>query len=392
MVGKIDRAAVIGAGTMGSDISFLFAVSDIDVILNDRSKAVLDLLDEKFRSIFAELQQMGLMKESFEEIRERITVTDNIDDIKDVDFVLETIIEDLEIKRRLFSELDKLPMEVVLTTNTSSLRVTDVAEGLKGAERVGGMHFSNPPILSPLVEVVKGEKTSEKTLDFIVEVAEKIGRTPVVLTKDMNGFVMNRILSAMANEPLWAFHRGEITPEELDASLRAVGYIRGFAEAVDIIGLDIALTVGRIFREAYGKRMEFPEELLEKMVNEGRLGKKSGRGFHDWSRGAPVIDLKLAGKYDSMIIVASAANEAFWLMVDEVANPETIDNVIKLGFRSEIGMCELADLVGLDNLIDILRRMYAEYRIEFYKPCPLFEEYVEKGWTGKAVGRGFYKY
>ncbi|MFB0559998.1 MAG: 3-hydroxyacyl-CoA dehydrogenase [Candidatus Lokiarchaeia archaeon] len=392
MVGKIDKVGVIGAGTMGSDIAFLFAVSDIDVIVNDKSKGVLDGLDEKFQSTFDELQQLGLMKESFEKIRERITATNNLEDLRNVDFVLETITEDLDIKRKLFAELDELPMEVVLATNTSSFRVTDIAEGLNGAERVGGMHFSNPPILSPLAEVVKGEKTSERTVDFIVKVAEKIGRIPIVLTKDMNGFVLNRILMAVATEPLWAFQRGEVTPEELDASLKAFGFTMGFAEAADVIGLDITLTAGRNFHEAYGKRLEFPEGLLEKMVKEGKLGKKSGRGFYDWSKGAPVIDMKLAGRYDIMRIVASAANEAFWLIKDEVADPETIDNITKLGFRSQIGMCELADSVGLDKLIEYLSRMYAEYGIELYKPCSLFQEYVEKGWTGKAAGRGFYKY
>ncbi len=392
MARKIDQVAVIGAGTMGSDLSLLFALSNFDVLVNDISKAALDNLEAKQMKTMEELQKMELTDKSFEDVRGKITATSNLEDVKDVDFVLEAIAENLEAKRKLFTQLDKLPREVVFATNTSSLRVTDIAERLEGAERLGGMHFSNPPILSLMAEVVKGEKASEETLKVISDVAEKIGRTPVVLRKDVQGFVNNRILMGAGNETLWAIHRGEVTPEELDASLRAIGFPMGFAEATDIIGADIILEVGKHFVEAYGKRFELPKELLENMIKEGRLGKKSGRGFFDWSEGPPVINMELAGKYDINRAIAGAANEAFWVIKDEVADPETIDEIIRLGFRSVVGICELADSLGLDVLLDTMRRLHAEYGIEVYKPCPLFEEYVEKGWTGKAAGRGFYEY
>jgi len=227
------------------------------VIVYDKSGAALDSLADRQKRSLEEARQAGVDVKDFEAIRDRISVARSLEDVGEVDFVLEAIAEDLEAKRKLFAELDRLPRETVLATNTSSLRVTDIAEGLEGAERVGGMHFSNPPILSPLVEVVKGEKTSEDTLTAIAEVAEK--------------------------ETMWTFQRGEVTPEELDASLRAIGFPMGFAEAADIIGIDIALAVSRTFREAYGKRFDFPEGFMERMIAEGRLGKKSGRGFYDWS-------------------------------------------------------------------------------------------------------------
>ena len=389
---RFRRVAIMGAGTMGSDFALIFASADFDVVIYDKSGAALDSLADRQKRSLEEARQAGVEVKDFEAIRDRISVARSLEDVGEVDFVLEAIAEDLEEKRKLFAELDRLPRETVLATNTSSLRVTDIAEGLEGAERVGGMHFSNPPILSPLVEVVKGEKTSEDTLTAIAGVAEKIGKTPVVLRKDVNGFVLNRILMAAGIETMWTFQRGEVTPEELDASLRAIGFPMGFAEAADIIGIDIALAVSRTFREAYGKRFDFPEGFMERMIAEGRLGKKSGRGFYDWSEGPPVIDTSLAGKYDIMRPLACTANEAFWLISDEVADPETIDKITKLGFRSLVGVCELADSMGLDKLIDVLRRNYAEYGIELYKPCPLFEEYVEKGWTGKEAGRGFYEY
>jgi enoyl-CoA hydratase/3-hydroxyacyl-CoA dehydrogenase len=377
---------------MGSDLSLLFALSDFDVVVNDISKAALDKLEEKQRKTMDGLHTLGLTQKEFETVREKITVARKLEDVKDVDFVLEAVKEDLNVKRKLFAYLDKLPPEVVLATNTSTLRVSDIAQGLKGAERVGLMHFSNPPIPSPLAEVMKGEKTSEETLKTIAEVAEKIGRTPVILTKDMNGAVLNRVIGSFGDDAMWTIQRGEITPEELDASFRAAGLPTGFAEALDQIGLDVVLDASRIMRKAYGKRAEFPEKLLVAMVKEGRLGKKSGRGFYDWSKGPPVIDTKLAGKYDIMRVFANAANEAFWLMKDDMADPKTIDTITKLGFMSPFGMCELADSMGLDKLIETLKKLYTEYEMELYKPCPLFEEYVKKGWTGKAAGRGFLKY
>ncbi|MEM2830577.1 MAG: 3-hydroxyacyl-CoA dehydrogenase, partial [Candidatus Jordarchaeales archaeon] len=315
-----------------------------------------------------------------------------LEDVKDVDFVFEAVSENLELKRMLFSMLDGLPESVVLATNTSSLSVTEIAEGLRGAGRVGGMHFSNPPILMPLVEVVKGRETSEETLRVIARVAEKLGKTPVVVKKDMRGFVLNRILMAAGAEGLWAISRGEVTPEELDASLKAMGFPIGFAEAVDIIGVDIVAAVGRNFREAYGDRFLLPVGLLEEMVGKGKLGKKTGKGFYDWSGGAPQIGGKPSETYNVMRVVAAAANEAFWIIEDEVADPETIDKVAKLGMMSPVGLCELADAIGLDVLASLLNEMYGKYGLELYKPCPLLEEYVKRGWIGKNAGRGFHKY
>lgn len=222
MADKINRVAVIGAGTMGSDFSLLFAFSDFDVVVNDISQAALDRLAEKQKRTMDELHALGVTRKEFETVREKITVATKLEDVKDVDFVLEAVKEDLSIKRKLFKELDNtLPQEVVLATNTSSLRVSDIAKGLKGADRIGLMHFSNPPILSPLVEVMKGEQTSEETLKTIAGVAEKIGKTPVTLEKDMNGAVLNRVLEGLSKDALWAIQRGEVTPEELDASFRA---------------------------------------------------------------------------------------------------------------------------------------------------------------------------
>ncbi|MEM2143789.1 MAG: 3-hydroxyacyl-CoA dehydrogenase [Candidatus Jordarchaeaceae archaeon] len=392
MCDKIGRVAVIGMGTMGSDISLLFALYDFEVVVNDISRSVLDNLERKHRQTLDELHKLGLTQKKYETVKEKITVARKLEDIKDVDFVLEAVNEDLTVKRNLFAHLDKLPLEVVLATNTSFLRVSDIAKGLKGAKRIGLMHFSNPPILSPLVEVVKGEETSEETLKTIAEVAKRIGKTPVILRKDMNGAVLNRILGGLGSDAFLAIQRGEVTPEELDASMKAAGFPVGFAEVADMIGLDIILSVNKTLSNVYGASPNPTLKFLEDMVKEGRLGKKSGRGFYDWTKGHPIIDTKLAGKYDVMRIIANGVNAAFGVIKDEVADPKTIDTVMKLGSSSQMGICEIADLIGLDKLLEVLKRLYKEYGLEIYKPCPMFEEYVKRGWTGRVAGRGLYEY
>ncbi len=390
-MGSITRVAVIGAGTMGSDVSLLFALSGYDVIVNDVSGDVLSRLEEKYRLNIGWLRQTGVTNKEFDSVWERVALTTSLDEIREVDFVFEAVSEDLEVKKRLFSRLDRLPSDVVLATNTSSLSVTEIAEGLKGAERIGGMHFSNPPILMPLVEVVKGKKTGEEALSIIARVSESLGKTPVILRKDMRGFVLNRILMAAGAECLWSIYRKDITPESLDASLKAIGFPIGFAEAVDIIGVDIVMAVGRHFREAYGDRFALPIKMLENMAKQGKLGKKTGKGFYDWSGGFPQPSRE-SETYDASRVIATAVNEAFWIMRDEVADPETIDRIVKLGMMAPVGVCELGDTMGLDTITNLLREMHGKYGLKLYEPCPLLEYYVEQGWTGRNSGRGFYKY
>ncbi|MEM4446004.1 MAG: 3-hydroxyacyl-CoA dehydrogenase [Candidatus Jordarchaeales archaeon] len=391
-MGEVGRVAVIGAGTMGSDVSFLFALSGCEVVVNDVSERALNKLRAKFEKNIEELQREDVVKEDVETVWERVTTTTNLDDVKDVDFVFEAVNEDLELKRKVFRRLDELPRSVVLATNTSSLTVTEIAEGLRGAERVGGMHFSNPPIIMPLVEVVKGRETSEETLEVISRVAERLGKTPVIVRIDMRGFILNRILLSAGAEGLWAISRGEAAAEELDGSIKAMGFPIGLAEAVDIIGVDIVMAVSRNLREAYGDRFMLPMSMLEEMARKGRLGKKAGAGFYDWSEGKPRISEGIQGAYDVTRIVAVAANEAFWIMSDGVAEPETIDRVVKLGMLSPVGICELADALGLDTLAKTLHEVYKKYGLELYRLCPLFEDYVKHGRKGRSVGKGFYEY
>jgi enoyl-CoA hydratase/3-hydroxyacyl-CoA dehydrogenase len=159
-----------------------------------------------------------------------------------------------------------------------------------------------------------------------------------------------------------------------------------------LVGLDIAYEVGRVLYEAYGERFKPCPEVIEPLLKEKKLGQKTGVGFYDWSKGRPRIPFELSDEYDYERSWAVAVNEAAWLIHDDVAEPESIDTGMKLGTGWPQGPCEYADKKGLNNILEKLKQLYNQYKMEMYNPCPLIVDYVNKGWIGKTSGRGFYKY
>jgi enoyl-CoA hydratase/3-hydroxyacyl-CoA dehydrogenase len=178
----------------------------------------------------------------------------------------------------------------------------------------------------------------------------------------------------------------------IDASVKYTGgFPMGWFELADFVGLDIAYDVGRILYEAYGERFKPCSEVIDPLIKEHKFGQKAGTGFYDWTKGRPRIPFNLLDEYDVERSWAVAVNEAAWLISDEAANPEDIDTGMKLGTYWPQGPCEHADRTGLDTIANKLKELYVKYNVEMYKPCPLLEEYVNKGWIGKKAGRGFYQ-
>ncbi len=375
--------AVLGAGTMGSDVSLIFAIGGFDVIIRETSEEVRVSLREKIEGTLNQLIEAGIAKEEGE-VMKRIRITGKLDDVKDADFFFEAITENLEAKIELFKELEKIVSEdAVLATNTSSYMISEIFEGLARPERAGGMHFITPPIESSLVEVVKGEKTSKETLALISKMAEKIGKTPVLIEKDVRGLILNRVIGVAIADGLWAIEEGEVKPEEVDAALHAIGIPNGVIEGADLIGLDVVSIVWKNMEEVYGKRFELPP-IVQRMIEEKKLGKKSGIGFLDWRKGRPEIDSNLVGKFDASRTVALAVNEETRLLMEEVASVETMDKVMELGLMIPAGPLKLADGMGLEMLSETLEKCYVKYGRELYSPSPLFREYV-------STGRNFYE-
>lgn len=389
------KAAVIGAGMMGHGIAQLFAMAGLDVVLVDVNEEILDKALKEINWSLGKLVEKGkLTDENAKKTFLRVKATTNLEDAcKDVDFVVEAVPENLELKKQVFSRLDKAsPTHTILATNTSSLSITEIANATQRPEKVVGMHFFNPPVLMPLVEVVKGEKTSDETVETTINLAKRLGKTPALVKKDVRGFIVNRILVSMFTDACHAVRRGEATMEMVDATIKyKAGLPMGAFELADYLGLDIVYSVSKVMEEAYGERAKVCP-LLEQLVKEGKFGQKSGKGFYDWTVGRPRIPFKLADKYDVQRVYAVSINEAAWMVYEDVADPQNIDTAIKLGTAWVQGPCELADNLGIDNVLAKLKELYNKYGEEVYKPCPLLEEYVGKGWLGKKTKRGFYTY
>ncbi len=313
--------------------------------------------------------------------------------VADADLVVEAVPEKIELKKNIFKRLNgAAPAHAILASNTSSLSITEMASQTDRPDKVIGMHFFSPPVLMTLVEVVRGEGTSDETTDAIVELVKKLGKTPVVVRKDVRGFIVNRVLGAIMNEAFSVVEKGEATIEEVDAAVKyKAGFPLGAFELADMVGLDIMYEVGKIMENAYDNVAK-SSPMLKKLVQDGNLGQKSGKGFYDWKVGRPRISFRLAGKFDVNRLYAIATNEAARLINEDVAGPEDIDLAMKLGTGWPTGPCERSDKLGLDVLRGKLKERHAKYGEEMYEPSPLLEEYVKNGWTGKASGRGFYQY
>jgi len=392
--GKIRRVAVIGSGAMGHGITQLLAMSGLEVAMVDINDEILQKAKEKIKwSLGKFVEKKRIRQEDADSALARVATTTSYEQAgKDMGFAIEASPENMELKKTIFAKLDEVaPPHAILASNTSTLSITEMGKATKRSDKVAGMHFFNPPQFMALVEVIKGDNTSQETINTLAELAKRLGKTPIIVRKDVRGFVVNRILGAVFNEAFWAYHRKEATKEGIDASVKYTGgFPMGWFELGDFVGLDIAYEVGRILYEAYGERFKLCQEVIEPLVKEKKLGQKTGVGFYDWTKGRPRIPFNLLDEYDVDRSWAVAVNEAAWLIHDDAANPVDIDTGMKLGTYWPSGPCEYADRTGIDKVLNKLRELHAKYNMEMYKPCPLLEDYVSKGWTGKKAGKGFY--
>lgn len=280
------KIAVIGAGTMGNGIAHVFAQHGYRVQLTDISAKTLD---QGLQTISRNLDRMKAKEVlSADAVKSTLgniaTGTDLKVAVSQADLVVEAAPEDLEVKIRIFKELDKLcRSETILATNTSSISVTALAAVTKRPGQVIGMHFMNPVPLMPLVEIIRGYDTSDKVAEKVVQTAENLGKTPVIVN-DYPGFVANRILMPMINEAIECLHQGVAGVREIDAVMKlGMAHPMGPLQLADFIGLDVCLSIMKVLFNGFGNPKYAPSPLLIKMVTAGKLGVKSGEGFYDYS-------------------------------------------------------------------------------------------------------------
>ena len=279
------KIGVIGAGTMGSGIALASALAGYDVVLYDIAEPVLQRAAKGNQANLAKSVEKGkLTQEAAELASSRITTSSQFDHLASCDLIVEAAIEKLDIKKDLFGKLSNMLAEnAILSSNTSSLSITAIASSCKNPERVLGLHFFNPAHIMKLVEIIRGQQTSDEIVQRATDYVKKLGKVPV-LAKDTPGFIVNRVARNYYGESFRALHEGIATHDQIDRIMRANGFPMGPFQLMDLIGIDVNLAVTQsVYDQFFGEPRFRPHLIQQKMVEANLLGKKTGKGFYDYT-------------------------------------------------------------------------------------------------------------
>ena len=285
-IDNIDKILVVGAGAMGSQIGMVCALAGYIVTVQDIAEDMLWKAEKELRSRMARNVEKGRMnQEQVDDAFGRITFSADLDrSAKEADFVIEAIVEKLDAKRSLFANLDELaPEHTILASNSSTIVSSRIAEATRRAGQVCNMHFFNPALVMECVEVVRNPDTSQETVDTVVELTRRIGKAPVILNKEISGFVANRILGALMDESVSLYENGVASFEDIDAACKtALGHPIGPFELMDLTGIDVNYYVRAVRYEETGDESQKPKKSIVEKFEKGELGRKSGKGWYEY--------------------------------------------------------------------------------------------------------------
>jgi len=404
----IFKAAVVGAGAMGGGIAQVITYSGLPVVLKDIDQKALDKGYETIRDIYQRRVDKGKM--SAGEMGAKLDLaqtTLTYDGFDDVDIVIEAVPEKMEIKKRVFAELEEVCHEgAIFASNTSALSISEMAAATKRPAKVIGMHFFNPAHVMKLVEVIPGLDTSQETIDDVVMFAESLRKIPVVV-QECPGFLVNRLLMPYLNEAVLALEEGAATTHQIDEAMTGFGWPMGPFTLMDMLGLDVCYDVGMYLYEEYGERMK-PAKMFAKLVEASRLGEKSGAGFYGYGGATDepvqqiIKDLQASGvvrtgtEFSEDRLMMPMINEAILCVTEHIASVNDIDMAMIAGtgmtYRGErMGPLQLADQMGLDVVLEKLLALEKALGMRF-QPARLLRQKVRAQHLGKATGRGFMEY
>jgi 3-hydroxybutyryl-CoA dehydrogenase len=379
------KVSVIGAGTMGSGIAQIAATKGHKVCLYDTFDGAIENAQKKLNKILNRLiEKERITKEEKENILNKISFTKDIREIKSSKLVIEAIIENLDLKKKLFKTIEDLvDADCIIASNTSSLSIASISGACEKAERVIGIHFFNPAPLMPLVEIIPSVQTSKKTMDHAKSIIDSWGKITVI-AKDTPGFIVNRVARPFYGEAIRIYEEGIADFATIDWSLKELGGFRmGPFELMDYIGNDINYTVTEtVFTAFYYDSRYKPSFTQRRMMEAGYLGRKSGRGYYDYSKDIPKANQdRNLGKKILWRILSMLINEAADALFLNIATKGDIDLAMTKGVNYPKGLLSWADEIGINNVLEELKKLQEEYGEDRYRPSPLIKRMVKDNAT-----------
>ena len=376
------NVGIIGSGTMGIGIAQVAATSGCDVFLydansNQTEKSIVNLKNTLNKLV----EKQKISAEKSDDIASKINPCNELSGLKDCDLIIEAIIENKEIKTKVFQELEELVSEnCVISSNTSSISITSLSSELKNPERFIGIHFFNPAPLMPLVEIIPGLLTKENLATEIFSLMKSWGKIPVI-AKDVPGFIVNRIARPFYGEALRIVEENLATAEQVDDAMRTLGNFKmGPFELMDLIGIDVNFSVTKTVYQDYFYDPKYKPSLLQQRMSEAKLlGRKTGKGFYDYAEGAekpvPKKDEKLCGEI-FLRIISMLINEAVEAKRLKIASDEDLELAMQKGVNYPKGLLNWGKEIGYQKISQTLKNLYEEYQEERYRQSPLLRKLI----------------
>ncbi len=374
---EIKKVTVIGAGEMGHGIAEIFLINGYEVRLVDVSEQALQKAKQLIEESLKKFAERGKIKpEDVAKFMSKLTISTNLEEsIKDSEMIIEAVPEKIEIKADVLGRASKVAKpDAIIGTNTSNIKISDLSQYVSSPWRFLGTHFFNPPVIMKLVELVKGEKTDDKVLDEVYNLMKALGKEPIKVMKDTPGFIVNRVSAPELLFFCLVADQKLAKPEEVDAFAKEQGLPMGPYELMDYVGLDVVydslLYFSKTISPDYGKCKTVGE-----LVKQGKLGKKSGYGFYQWSGGKAVIPKATAtDKVNLLDVLVLEVNEAVKLIEEGVATPDDIETAVKLGLNRPFGPITVAKSLTNDEVKSKLLDLYQKFNCEVFKPAKSIEE------------------